>query len=140
MMGMSTQDYELLRRNLGLLPDEQQPKSSVNKYKAVKKQLDGITFDSTKEAEAYIRLKALEVAGKITELECQPRFVLQESFRGAGGMLIRAITFRADFGYIENGQRIVVDVKSKATKTEAFSIRWKLLKKLHPEIKAEIWD
>lgn len=138
-MGISTQEYETLRRNLGLLPVEDAP-AKANKYKAIRKQVDGITFDSSKEADAYVKLRALEAAGAISKLECQPRFILQEKFRDSGGVMIRAVTFRADFSYFEDGKRVVVDVKSKATRTEAFSIRWRLFVKLHPEVRAEIWD
>ena len=45
---------------------------SKSKYKAVKTEVDGITFDSKKEAKRYSELKILEKAGHITHLELQP--------------------------------------------------------------------
>ncbi len=47
-----------------------------SKYGAVKTTVDGITFDSKKEAARYIELKALEAAGKIFNLQLQPRYRL----------------------------------------------------------------
>ena len=42
---------------------------SKSKYKAVKTQIEGIMFDSKKEAKRYTELKLLEKAGMITHLE-----------------------------------------------------------------------
>ena len=47
---------------------------SNNKYKAVKTTIDGITFDSKKEAKRYRELKLLEKSGMITHLELQPKY------------------------------------------------------------------
>lgn len=51
------------------------------KYKNKKITIDGITFDSKKEAQRYSELKILERGGKISQLVLQPRFELQESFK-----------------------------------------------------------
>ena len=55
-----------------------------SKYKNKKTQIDMYVFDSTKEAKRYRELKLLEMAGEISNLELQPRFLLQESFRKNG--------------------------------------------------------
>ncbi len=47
-----------------------------SKYGAIKTTVDGITFDSKKEAARYAELKALETAGKIFNLQRQPRYRL----------------------------------------------------------------
>ena len=47
---------------------------SRSKYKAVKTTIDGITFDSKKEAKRYTELKLLEKTGMITHLELQPKY------------------------------------------------------------------
>ena len=44
-----------------------------NKYKAVKTTIDGITFDSKREAKRYTELKLLEKSGMIN-LELQPQY------------------------------------------------------------------
>ena len=48
----------------------------VNKYNARKTIVDGITFDSKKEAARYQELKMLERANEIYHLECQKKFSL----------------------------------------------------------------
>lgn len=101
--------------------------SSKEKYKNKKVTVDGITFDSRKEANRYCELKMLERAGQITDLDLQKVFVLipaqyEESgefyTRGKnagqpkrGKCLEQAVTYRADFYYKENGKEVVEDVK-----------------------------
>ena len=66
---------------------------SKSKYKAVKTTIDGITFDSKKEAKRYTELKLLEKAGMITHLEVQP--VYQITING-----VDICKYRADFRYL----------------------------------------
>lgn len=47
-----------------------------NKYRNKKTVIDGIEFDSRKEANRYIELKQLEAAGKIKDLKRQVKFEL----------------------------------------------------------------
>jgi len=47
-----------------------------NKFGARRVILDGITFDSRKEARRYQQLKLLERAGVIRALQVHPRFVI----------------------------------------------------------------
>lgn len=46
----------------------------MSKYNNKKTIVDGITFDSIKESNRYIELKALERIGEIKDLELQPVF------------------------------------------------------------------
>ena len=71
-----------------------------SKYKNKKTQIDMYIFDSAKEAKRYKELKYLEMAGEISNLELQPRFLLQESFK-KNGRTYRKIEYVADFKYIE---------------------------------------
>lgn len=100
-----------------------------NKYGNRKKQLDGYTFDSTKEANRYLELKFLLATNKIKDLELQKPFVLQESFRGRDGKWVRDIRYIADFYYFdtEKDEWVIEDVKSAATKDNAV---YKLKKKM----------
>lgn len=100
-----------------------------NKYGNRKKQLDGYTFDSTKEANRYLELKFLLATNKIKDLELQKPFVLQESFRGRDGKWVRDIRYIADFYYFdcEKDEWVIEDVKSSATKDNAV---YKLKKKM----------
>jgi hypothetical protein len=102
-----------------------------HKYGAKKTTVDGITFDSKKEAIRYQELKLLEMAGTICELELQPRFTLQGAFKDNEGNHIRAITYKADFQYIEDGKIIVED--TKGFWTAAFKIKRKLFLFQYPD-------
>ena len=106
-----------------------------SKYKNKKTQIDMYVFDSAKEAKRYKELKYLEMAGEINNLELQPRFLLQESFR-KNGKTYRKIEYVADFKYIEDGKTIVEDVKG--LQTDVFKIKHKLFEKKYPDLKLRI--
>lgn len=72
----------------------------MGKYNNKKTQIDMYVFDSAKEAKRYKELKLLERAGEISNLELQPHFLLQESFR-KNDKTYRKIEYVADFKYIE---------------------------------------
>lgn len=96
-----------------------------SKYNAVKTEIDGHKFDSRFEAEHYASLKLLERAGVISELKLQPRFLLQEGFT-YNGHKERKIEYVADFQYTKDGETIVEDTKSKATRTQVYMLKRKL--------------
>ena len=87
------------------------------KYRNKKTIIDGITFDSKLEAKRYIQLKTLENANKIKNLELQPKFELQPSFK-KNGKTYRNIVYKADFKYFDNelGKLVVEDTKGFKTK------------------------
>lgn len=68
-----------------------------SKYRAIKTCIDGIMFDSKKEANRYCELCLMERAGVITDLQLQVPFVLVEKSKYG-----REIKYVADFTYIEN--------------------------------------
>lgn len=107
------------------------PKRS--KYGAAKTEVDGITFDSRKEARRYAELKILEKAGEIEGLRLQPEYELIPKYR-KNGHTVRRTTYRADFEYTEKatGQLVVEDVKG--FRTETYRLKKKLLEYLYPEI------
>ncbi|MCP6105310.1 DUF1064 domain-containing protein, partial [Klebsiella pneumoniae] len=82
-----------------------------------KTQIDGITFDSKKEAERYKLLKSMQDDGLINDLECQPKFILIPSqYFETIGRRERGVDYVAYFRYKDNlGQIIVEDVKSAIT-------------------------
>lgn len=91
-------------------------------------------FASKKEARRYDELKARLLAGDITDLECQPEWVMHT--RTPEGELIKVGRFKADFRYRELIMRMssgepmyvvrVEEVKGgKATKTTAYQLRKK---------------
>lgn len=103
----------------------------MNKYYNQLTIVDGIKFDSKKEAQHYMELKLLQSAGIIRDLELQPKFILQESFK-KNGKTYREISYIADFKYIEREQVIVEDVKGK--ETEVFKIKHKLFEYKYPDL------
>ena len=80
------------------------------KYKNKKTQVDMYVFDSIAESRRYKELALLERAGEIKDLQLQPRFLLQESFK-KNGKTYRKIEYVADFMYFQKGKNIVEDVK-----------------------------
>lgn len=98
---------------------------SRNKYNARKTIRDGHVFDSAAEADYYIKLKGRLMAGEISNLRLQPKFVLLEAFTDSGGKRQRAITYTADFAYDEaDGAAVVAECKGFETRD------WVIRKKL----------
>lgn len=71
-----------------------------HKFNAQPTEVDGIRFDSKKEATRYRELKLRERAGEIVGLTLQPAFTLHS----ANGVAIG--TYKADFAYNELRGRI----------------------------------
>ena len=67
-------------------------------------------------------------AGEIEDLRLQVDFTLQEAYTDCNGKRVRAIRYKADFSYRENGKLTVEDVKSRATKTSTYMIKKKMMK------------
>jgi len=88
---------------------------TYNKYKNKKVIIDGIRFDSKNEGGRYFELKLLEKAGEIYNLELQPEFIICPAVNW-NGKKFRARKYRADFKYIDNrGKTIVEDFKGYQT-------------------------
>lgn len=94
-----------------------------NKYKNKKIVYNNIRFDSKKEYAYYIKLKMLEDSGIIQDLKRQVKYELQPSYKFKD-KTIRAINYIADFEYIENGIKHIIDVKG--IRTEVYKIKKKL--------------
>lgn len=97
-----------------------------NKFKNKRVQVDNIWFDSKAEAGRYEQLRLMERAGAISALQVHPTYELQPAFKDRDGFRHRAIVYEADFGYCENGERIVEDVKGMETKD--YKIKAKLFR------------
>lgn len=102
-------------------------KNKPSKYHAVKDNRGEVKFDSKAEARRFDALMLLLKAGAISDLKLQPQFTLQEAYTTPDGVRVRAIRYVADYSYKINGDLIVEDVKSKATKTRVYAIKKKLL-------------
>lgn len=104
----------------------QQKKS---KYGNVKTEVNGIKFDSQKEARRYQTLMLAQKSGLIRDLRLQHEFTLQEAYTTCTGKRIRAIKYRADFTYymVDGDSMVIEDVKSKGTKTKEYELKKKLM-------------
>lgn len=97
--------------------------AKTNKYNAKKVSVDGIEFDSKKEAKRYQELLLLQKAGEIYMLERQKVYELLPAQREPdtvgkrggvikGKLLERAVEYVADFVYTDKtGKTVVEDVK-----------------------------
>lgn len=99
----------------------------LSKYHSRKVINDEGVFDSRKEYKRWLELKALERAGKITDLQRQvcielipcirePDTIGKRGGRKQGKVIERKASYIADFSYMENGEHIVEDVKGVRTK------------------------
>lgn len=111
-------------RKLGL-----RSQKSRSKYNAKNVQIDGITFDSKAEAKRYAELLMLEKSGVISDLQRQVEFTLIPAQKIDGKCVERACKYKADFVYLEDGKRVVEDVKG--LKTKDYIIKRKLMLYVH---------
>lgn len=98
----------------------------MNKYNAKKAEIDGITFDSKKEAHRYAELKLLLRGGEIRDLRLQVEYELIPKQVGE-----RACNYIADFVYqdVRTGETVVEDVKGykKGAAYSVFVMKRKLM-------------
>lgn len=116
-----------------------QPKS---KYGNKKIHLDGIVFDSLKEANRYQELKLMERAGLIKDLRQQVKYVLipaqrePEKIGTRGGkvkgkVVERECSYIADFVYYDNNLKACIVEDTKGFKTKEYIIKRKLMLFIH---------
>lgn len=98
--------------------------AQASKYHAKKTTIDGIEFDSAKEARRYTKLRDMEEEGKIQHLRLQVPFELVPSFE-CDGVKYRGMKYVADFVYCRDGKQIVEDVKG--VKTAEYKLKKKLM-------------
>lgn len=96
-----------------------------NKYHAQKVTYRGEPFDSKREAGRYAQLLLLQRAGQITNLKRQVPYLLIPAQYIDGKCVERAVTYRADFVYRENGELVVED--TKGVRTPDYIIKRKLM-------------
>ena len=118
----------------------------MSKYHNRKITVDGITFDSVKEANRYKELKILERAGQIHDLQLQVKFKLIPAQREwtdettksgkpkKGKVIEHECSYVADFTYKNRfGLLVVEDVKGyrKGTSYDLFVVKRKLMLWIH---------
>lgn len=109
-----------------------------SKYNASKTEVNGIKFDSKKEAKRYEELLSMQEKGMISDLQLQVKYTLIPSqygeINGKNKCLERSCDYIADFVYCnENGEKIVEDVKGfrMGGAYSVFTIKRKLMLWVH---------
>ena len=143
-MSLTVGQVAQLYRNAGKEPppefaDAKALRARGDKYGRRKKEVDGIMFDSTSEANAYQLLKIWLAAGAITDLRLQPVFTLQEKFKDSTGRTVRSSRYTADFQFFDVAQRKTRYIDVKGVLTPAFKRAMLLMKDKHPGVEIEIW-
>ena len=113
-----------------------------NKYHSKKVEVDGIVFDSRKEAKRWLELSLFEKAGVISDLQRQVKFILIPAQRepdtvGARGgikkgkVIEKECAYIADFVYkdLTLNESVVEDTKGYRTKD--YIIKRKLMLYIH---------
>lgn len=111
---------------LGLI----KPKSKYNNNKPTYYDPDlkeKLTFDSNKELSYYLLLKDRVKKGEISDLRRQYAIVIQPPFTDITGTKHRAITYKADFVYLDNKTLKTHLIDVKGFKTEIYKLKKKLL-------------
>lgn len=112
----------------------------MSKYKNKKAEVDGIVFDSRREAARYKQLKLLERAQEITGLQLQVRYTLIPGFKTKNGTTIRKVSYVADFVYYDqrSGRTVIEDVKGY--RTPVYNLKKKLFAYVYFEQGLEITE
>lgn len=102
------------------------------KYGNKKVTIDGINFDSIKEANRYAELRMLQKCGIIKGLELQKKFVLIPAQKIDNKVVERECSYIADFVYVDNktGLAVVEDVKGYRDPSSAAYAKFVIKRKL----------
>jgi hypothetical protein len=117
----------------------------AHKYRATRTVVDGIAFPSKREAKRWSELLLLVRAKAICDLERQPVFpifavgLLPVPTDDTVPSLFGTFTLRkvgrytGDFAYTDTrtGERVIEDVKTKATATTAYRLRKKIVEAMY---------
>lgn len=101
-----------------------QTKPKRSKYGNVKVTVDGIRFDSKREAAYYGELKIREKAGEVAGVVLQPPFKLL----GPKGELMA--TYKADFAFWDNREDRFRVIDVKGVETKEFRLKKKMMRAL----------
>lgn len=100
----------------------------MSKYGNRKVVIDGILFDSIREARRYGELKLLEKGGYISDLRLQVPYELLPSQKNLEGKVIeRKMSYIADFVYFDKAHGCEVVEDAKGVRTEVFRLKKKLM-------------
>lgn len=104
----------------------------MSKYGNRKTELDGMIFDSRKEAARWCELKLMERAGLITDLFRQFPFTILPAQRNEKGKVIeRPVKYVADFVYTDKNTGKTVVEDAKGVRTKEYILKRKMMLYLH---------
>lgn len=113
-------------------------RSSRSKYGNKKTKTRGEAFDSKAEGKYYRKLLEMQKQGIVKEIELQPRFELQPTFK-KNGVTHRSIVYVADYRVTySDGHIEIVDVKG--AKTAIFIMKHKMFEYKYPDLQLIIED
>jgi hypothetical protein len=114
-------------KSAGKPASPRRPFPARSKYGAKKTEIDGIIFDSKKEAERWLFLRGREAAGEINCLERQLSFVFTHNH-------VKICTYRCDFAYFDliEKRRVYEDVKG--FRTPLYRLKLKMLHAFYPMV------
>ncbi len=113
------------------------PRYRKSKYGAKKAIVDGVTFDSIKEAKRYQELRRMQNEGIIHDLKTQVKFTLIPTQREPdttgkrggtikGKVIEREVAYIADFIYTDTYGNVVIE-DTKGFKTPEYIIKRKMM-------------
>lgn len=103
-----------------------------NKYRAKKIEVDGLTFDSHKEAARWFDLLNLQRAKLIIDLQRQVRFDLHGQHMPLVSDKGRRLCYVADFVYKRDGRQVIED--AKGFKTKDYKLKKAIMRAMGHEI------
>ena len=113
------------REKLGIRPPTRQ------KYHATRTWMDGVAFDSRKEADFCAGLKLLARAGEIDGYLYHGAILLTDGREGDA-----AVRYIPDFVIIRDGRAEIVD--TKGFETPEFRLKMKLLRERYPRLEVQL--
>lgn len=101
-----------------------------SKYHSIKTEVDGIIFDSRKEAKRYRELKIMKAGKIIKDFDLQPEFQYNVTFSANGNKFMVTRRYIADFlVYHNDGREEIEDVKG--VRTAEYKRKKKIIEKLY---------
>lgn len=107
-----------------ITPEEYHRLTKRRKYGNEPARVDGYTFDSQAEARHYRDLRAAELGGAISDLRIKTRYPLIVNGVECG-------YYEDDFNFLHDGERVIVDVKSAATRTPLYRLKKRIVEALY---------
>ena len=101
---------------------QEENKIKKSKYGNKRVKVDGILFDSQKEADYYCDLKLMLKYGFILGFSIQCKFILQE-----GDEKIKPICYIADFVVFYKDRTVIID--TKGVRTDVYKLKKKMFEK-----------